>query len=323
MSRLAVRIEELAKKYGSVVALDGITLAVERGKIFGLLGTNGAGKTTTVKILATLLKPDRGRAELCGIDVLSNPAAARAVIGYVPQEITVDPYLTAREHLDYYAGLYHVPAEAKERRIQELLELLGLAAAANRRARHFSGGMKKKLDLACGLVHQPQVALLDEPSLGLDVGMRRNVWSYIASLRRGGSTVFLCTNYMDEAEKLCDEVAIIDKGKIVALGSPEALKNELKRDLVALEVDHTDAQSQMALERLELQLREWTIVRATERNGSELKIYLEANETALPHILQTAGAMGISIQAVTHRRPALEDVFLHYTGHGFSEGVER
>jgi ABC-2 type transport system ATP-binding protein len=319
MRQPAVGIEDLTKKYGAVVALDGVTLNVEQGKIFGLLGPNGAGKTTTVKILTTLIRPDQGRAEVYGVNVFSDPGRAREVMGYVPQEITVDPYLTAREHLNYYAGLYRVPRESRETRIQEMLELMGLTAAENRRARHFSGGMKKKLDLACGLIHYPELAVLDEPSLGLDVTMRHGVWEYIEKLRRRGSTICLCTNYMDEAEKLCDEIAILDQGKIVAAGAPDALRNGLDRDLVALEVSHTDAQAQTGLERLELALREWTIVRATERNGTQLKIYIQANETALPHILQTAGAMGIAIHAVSHRRPGLDEVFLHYTGHGLRE----
>ena len=319
MSQVDVRIEDLAKKYGSVMALDGVSLEVEAGKIFGLLGANGAGKTTTVKILTTLVRPDRGRAQVCGFDVFTQPERARRVLGYVPQEITIDPYLTTREHLNFYAGLYRLPAATRDARIQELVELLGLAAAENRRARHFSGGMKKKLDLACGLIHHPQLAILDEPSLGLDVGVRHNVWNYIGKLRAEGSTVFLCTNSMDEAEKLCDELAIIDKGKVVALGTPDALRGELKRDLVALEVSHSDAEGQAGLERLERALREWTIVRGTQRNGIQLKVYVDANETALPHILQTAGAMGIAIHAVTHRRPGLDEVFLHYTGHGLRE----
>jgi ABC-2 type transport system ATP-binding protein len=321
MSQEVVQLEDLAKKYGSVMALDGLSLKVEAGKIFGLLGPNGAGKTTTVKILVTLVRPDRGRAEICGIDVFAQPGRARSALGYVPQEITVDPYLTAREHLNYYAGLYRLPAAVREARIEELLELLSLGAAENRRARQFSGGMKKKLDLACGLIHHPELAILDEPSLGLDVAVRHNVWNYIGRLRDQGSTVFLCTNYMDEAEKLCDELAIIDKGKIVAIGTPDALRAQLQRDLVALEVPHSDAASQAGLERLERALREWTIVRGTERNGTHLKIYVESNETVLPHILQTAGAMGIVIHAVTHRRPGLDEVFLHHTGHGLREDV--
>jgi ABC-2 type transport system ATP-binding protein len=321
MSELVVRIEDLAKKFGSVRALDGLSFEVGAGKIFGLLGANGAGKTTAVKVLATLVRPDRGRAEICGIDVFKEPERARAQIGYVPQELTVDPYLTVREHLDFYAGLYHLSGATKEPRIHRLLELLGLKEAENRRARHFSGGMKKKLDLACGLLHHPQVAILDEPSLGLDVSVRHNVWTYITNLRTAGTTVLLCTNYMDEAERLCDEVAIIDKGKIVVVGTPDALRSELQRDLITLEIAHGDPDGQASLQRLEIALRQWTIVRDTERDTTRLKVYVDAEQAALARVLQTASAMGITIQAVTHRRPGLDEVFLHHTGHGLREDV--
>jgi ABC-2 type transport system ATP-binding protein len=319
MSQLAVGIESVTKRYGSIVALDGASLEVEPGKIFGLLGANGAGKTTTVKILATLVRPDQGKAEICGIDVVREPRRARSVIGYVPQELTVDPYLTAREHLDYYAGLYHLPAPIREARIKELVALLGLTEAENRRARHFSGGMKKKLDLACGLMHRPQVVLLDEPSLGLDLSVRHNVWTYISNLRGEGTTVLLCTNYMDEAERLCDEVAIIDKGKIVVVGTPDDLRSQLHRDLIVLEVAPADLNGQAGLERLEHALREWAIVRETDRDTTRLKIYVDANSTALARVLQTAGSMDVPIQSVTHRRPGLDEVFLHYAGHGLRE----
>ena len=319
MSQPVVRIEGVTKKYDAIVALDGVSLAVEQGKIFGLLGANGAGKTTTVKILATLVRPDQGKVEICGVDVVTEPRRARSLIGYVPQELTVDPYLTAREHLDYYAGLYHLTAPVKDARVKELVALLGLTGAEDRRARQFSGGMKKKLDLACGLLHRPQVVLLDEPSLGLDLGVRHNVWTYIASLRAEGATVLLCTNYMDEAERLCDEVAIIDKGKIVISGTPDDLRSQLHRDLIVLEVAHADINGQTRLQRLEQALREWGMVRETELDTTRLKIYVDANSTALARVLQTAGSMDIAIQSVMHRRPGLDEVFLHHTGHGLRE----
>src|SRR3990170_5991758 len=167
MSDTVVRIENLRKQYGPITALDDISLEVERGKIFGLLGPNGAGKTTTVKILTTLVRPDGGKAEVVGTDVLKDPVKVRSLIGYVPQELTVDPYLTAREHLRYYCDLYHLSATLREARMRELLSLVGLIGHEDRRVRTFSGGMKKKLDLACGLLHRPPLILLDEPSLGL------------------------------------------------------------------------------------------------------------------------------------------------------------
>ncbi len=316
----AVRIEGLKKSYGSVVALDGISLEVARGKIFGLLGPNGAGKSTTVKILVTLVRADAGKVEVAGIDVRSDPAKARGLIGYVPQELTVDPYLTAEEHLRYYADIYHVAPAARASRIQEALALVGLGGLEKRRARHLSGGTKKKLDLACGLLHRPPVIVLDEPSLGLDVQVRRDVWNYILRLREQGTTVFLCTNYMDEAERLCDEVAIIDCGKIVAQGAPAALRSRLGSDVVSVEIASANGHDDGSLESLARAVSELSIVRKSMPDGTRLKIYVESNETAVPKIFAAATAAGVSVQSITYSHPGLDDVFLHYAGRAFSTG---
>ncbi|MGH7767205.1 MAG: ATP-binding cassette domain-containing protein [Candidatus Binatia bacterium] len=320
MSKAVVRIEGLKKFYGTVIALDGISLEVEGGRIFGLLGPNGAGKTTTVKILITLIRPDEGNVEVAGVDVLKDPAKARRMIGYVPQELTVDPYLTAREHLSYYADLYHLPSAARRNRIEEALALVGLAGLEDRRARHLSGGTKKKLDLACGLLHRPPVILLDEPSLGLDVQVRRDVWNHILRLKDQGTTVFLCTNYMDEAERLCDEVAIIDRGKIVALGSPAALRSRLARDVVSVEIANANGQDGASLDNLERAVSQLSMVQKSVKDGLRLKVYVESNEAAVPKILEAAAAAGISVHSITYSRPGLDDVFLHYAGRAFSEG---
>ena len=319
MSDPVVRIEGLRKSYGRVVALDGVSLDVAQGKIFGLLGPNGAGKTTTVKILTTLVRPDGGRIEVAGTDLLRDPAKVRSLVGYVPQELTVDPYLTARQHLSYYADLYHLPTAAQKARIEEAMTLVGLAGLEDRRARHLSGGTKKKLDLACGLIHRPQVVVLDEPSLGLDVHVRRDVWNYILRLKEQGTTIFLCTNYMDEAERLCDEVAIIDRGKIVAMGSPAVLRSELKRDIVSVEVASASDHDGASLESLKQAVSQLPMVQGSVQHGTRLKVYVENNEAALPQILQAAGSLGIPVQSITYSRPALDDVFLHHTGHAFAE----
>ncbi len=321
MSTAVVRIEGLKKSFGDVAALDGISLQAEAGQIFGLLGPNGAGKSTTVKIIAGLVAPDSGSVEILGRDVARAPAAARAAIGYVPQEVTVDPYLTAREHLDFYASLYHLPAAIRESRIQEALALVGLVGQEKRRARRLSGGTKKKLDLACGLLHRPPVVLLDEPSLGLDVQVRHDVWKHILELKRQGAAIFLCTNYMDEAERLCDKVAIIDRGRIVAEGAPEELKGGLNRDIVAVEVagsNHHQADSVADLERA---LAGLPVVREARREGNRLKIYVDGHEAAVPQILETAARAGIGVQSITYSRPGLDEVFLHYAGRAFSEGA--
>jgi len=327
MSNFAVRIENLKKSYGSNVALDGISLEVESGKIFGLLGPNGAGKTTTVKILTTLVRPDAGTVEVNGIDVLQDPFKVRSLIGYVPQELTVDPYLTAREHMRYYADLYHLPRAIAESRTRELLTLVNLAGYEDSRARNFSGGMKKKLDLACGLIHRPLVILLDEPSLGLDVQVRRDVWNYILRLKEQGTTIFISTNYMDEAERLCDEVAIIDRGRIVAMGTPEALRSQLKRDVISIEVARSNKHSEEhdgdhfgdSLKTLEKAFSQLEIVHGTRKDGTLIKIYVDSNEMALPQILQCAADLAVPIQTITHSRPGLDEVFLNCTGHAFAE----
>lgn len=318
-----IRAEKLKKKYGPIVALDGISLEVERGTVFGLLGPNGAGKTTAVKILTTLVCPDEGKVEVAGTDVVADPVRARRLIGYVPQELTVDPYLTVREHLRYYADLYHLSPALKDSTIREVLVLVALAGYEDRRVRHLSGGTKKKLDLACGLIHRPPVIILDEPSLGLDVQVRRDVWSYISRLKERGTTVFLCTNYMDEAERLCDVVAIIDHGRIAVTGAPAALRSQLKRDVISLRIASAEAAQGEKLKTLEKSLSGLAIVQGTTRDGSELKIYVDSNEIALPQILQSTASLSIPIRSITYSRPGLDEVFLRYAGHPFTEEEQK
>jgi len=320
MSDIIVQIERLRKTYGAVVALDDISLEVEKGKIFGLLGPNGAGKTTTIKILTTLARPDGGRVRVAGVDILGDPVKVRSLIGYVPQELTVDPYLTVREHLKYFADLYHLSASVRDAHVKELLELLGLVGSEDRRVKYFSGGMKKKVDLACGLIHHPPVILLDEPSLGLDVHVRREVWSYIQGLRDHGTTVFLCTNYMDEAERLCDELAIIDKGRIAAIGTPVGLRSQLRRDVISIEVERVNENQEDPLKDLEKAVSYLEVVKGTIKDGTRLRVYVENNDTALPKILETVRTLNVSIHSITHGRPGLDEVFLHHTGHPLQEG---
>lgn len=322
MTDPVIRVDSLRKKFGSVVALDGISFEVRRGKIFGLLGPNGAGKTTTVKILTTLVRPDAGRVEVAETDVLRDPFKVRRLIGYVPQELTIDPYLTPLEHLRYYADLYHLPASVREARIPDLLALVGLVGHEDRGARDLSGGMKKKLDLACGLIHRPPLIFLDEPSLGLDVHVRRDVWSYILRLKEQGITIFLCTNYMDEAERLCDEVAIVDCGRIAVMGSPAALRSQLKKDVISVEIASSNEYDGTKLEALERAVSRLRIVQGTMKDGMQLKIYVESNEIALPQILESTTSLAIPIRAITYSRPGLDEVFLHYTGHALAEGRE-
>ncbi|HEY5649254.1 MAG TPA: ATP-binding cassette domain-containing protein, partial [Nitrospiria bacterium] len=231
----AVEILNVSKTLGDKKVVNGLSLEVREGEIFGLIGPNGAGKTTTIRMLLTLLKPDEGRLRVWGIDAAEDPRAVRQRIGYVPQEKAVDRYLTAREHLVMVSHLYHLDRKGMDQRIDEVLELVDLAKKGNEVVGNFSGGMKKKLDIACGLVPYPKVLVLDEPTLGLDVESRIRIWDYVRKLRSSGLTIFLTTNYLDEAEQLCDRIAILDQGKLAVMGASEDLKKSLGGDRVTIQ----------------------------------------------------------------------------------------
>jgi ABC-2 type transport system ATP-binding protein len=312
----AIEAQGLRKRFGQVVALDGVDVEVAPGQVFGLLGPNGAGKTTTVRTLITLLRPDQGSARVLGHDVVRDAAWVRARIGYVPQELSADRWLTAREHLDYFSDLYHLPAADRRRRVGELLALFGLEAVADRRLATFSGGMKKKLDVACGLVHRPPLLFLDEPSLGLDVPVRRALWRHVLDLKRGGTTVLLCSNYMDEVDALCDRIAIVDRGRVVAVGAPDELRLGLGGDVVSVEL--TDP---AGLERAEATLGALHFARGVLREDRRLHVTVTANETALPPLIDALHRAGLGVAAVSYHRPDLEAVFLHHTGHRFATGA--
>ena len=309
-----IRASGLRKQYGEVKALDGLDLEVREGTVFGLLGPNGAGKTTTVKILTTLERADQGQASVLSLDVARDPAKVRAAIGYVPQELSADRYLTAREGLDFFARLYHLGAEARKKRVAELLELVDLTAAADRQVRTYSGGMKKKLDLACGLIHEPKVLFLDEPTLGLDVESRRAVWDHVASLRSRGTTVILCTNDMAEADRLCDEIAILDRGKVVIQGTPADLRAGLGGDVVVIEPQDPDQ-----VDAAERALASLDFVRESWREGHALYIGVARNETALPLLLDALKKFDVAVASVAYRRPDLAEVFVKHAGRRFAE----
>jgi ABC-2 type transport system ATP-binding protein len=320
MHQLAIEAIGVKKAFGSVSALVDLRMEVHRGEIFGLLGPNGAGKTTTVKILTTLVKPDSGSARVAGFDVVKEPDRVREKIGYVPQEITVDPYLSPREHLEYYAGLYHLSRRSAKNRIHELLLLVGLEADAERPVRRFSGGMKKKLDLICGLLHDPEVLFLDEPSLGLDVQIRRDVWGHVLKLKDEGAAILLCTNSMDEADTLCDRLSIIHQGKVVVTGNPLELKKEIEGDSVSIEIA-TDGSG--ALARLEAAFAALPFVKGTRSNRTRVEVRVESSETALPKLMEVAMGSGVPVQSIAYRRPGLEEVFLQHTGAVFADADRR
>jgi ABC-2 type transport system ATP-binding protein len=314
----AISADNLTKTYpGGVQALDGLSFAVERGTVFGLLGPNGAGKSTTVKILTTLAAPDSGSAGVAGSDVLADPAAVREAIGVVAQASGLDLQATARENLRLQGQLFGLGGRALESRIDSLLEQFGLADAADRLVRTFSGGMQRRLDVALALVHEPQVLFLDEPTTGLDPEVRAEMWDEISRLTGAGLSVLLTTHYLEEADRLAAQLAIVDRGKVVATGSPDELKRELSGDAVQVELEQPGLNgARPALEGL-AGIRELSVegrtVRARTADGAR----------AVPAVLAALETHGVAVASVTVARPSLDDVYLRYAGRSFGAADEK
>jgi len=310
-TQVAIDVRGLVKRYGDRDALAGLDLSIPQGAFFGLLGPNGAGKTTTIGVLTTLIRPTAGSARLLGADVVNDRDRVRALVGVVFQEGTLDPELTAREHLDLYARLYHL--EERRARVDEVLELVGLAQEAGIPTRKFSGGMKRRLEIGRGLLHRPRVLFLDEPTLGLDVAARARIWEHLRALHATGeTTLFLTTHSMEEADALCESLAIIDAGRIVTTGSPEALKAALAGDEVRIVLERPDG-ARARLERVEG-------VRAVSSEGDAagaLRITVSDGPQRLAGLIECVAGCGV--QEVTLQRPSLEHVFLHHTGARFAE----
>ncbi len=306
-----IEVRDLVKVYrGGVRAVDGISFDVGRGEIFGFLGPNGAGKSTTILVLITLLRPTAGRVTVAGLDVVASPARVRGLIGYVSQDIAVDENLTGRENLLLQAGFYHLPRHGAAERITELLAMVDLADRADHPVSTYSGGMRKRLDIAAGLIHRPAILFLDEPTLGLDIQTRRRIWDYVARLRaEHGITIFLTTHYMEEAEFLCDRVAIIDHGAIKAIGPPAELKKELGGDLVTVRFGGGDAAAAAAgLRRLP------QVIDIAGETDGELRVVVAEAETALPAVMRALSELNVAATMITVKKPSLDDVFLHFTG---------
>lgn len=313
---VAIEASGLAKAYDGVTAIDGLSFQVFAGEIFGLLGPNGAGKSTTLRILITILRPDAGHATVLGHDVVREADRVRHLIGYVPQERAIDRFLTGREHLLLLGDLYHLPKSETRKRITEILRLVDLEAQADRPARTYSGGMKRKLDLACGLLPNPKILFLDEPTLGLDVQSRLRIWDYVRRLRERGITIVMTTNYLDEADRLCDRLAIIDGGRIKALGSPSELKAGLGGDIISLTVGASEA---VCVDRLASELKGLSFVRAISTRQNGLDIRVESPEKALPVVVEAANQAGCRLELIDYHRPRLDDVFVALTGHAIRE----
>jgi ABC-2 type transport system ATP-binding protein len=312
----AIEADGLVKTYsGGVRALDGLGFVVETGTIFALLGPNGAGKSTTVKILTTLSRPDEGEARVAGLDVLHQPGNVRRAIGVVAQRSSVDLEATGRENLTLQGQIHGLGRRELKRRVAELLDRFGLADAADRIARGYSGGMQRRLDVAMGLVHRPRVLVLDEPTTGLDPEVRAAMWEEIARLAGEEElTILLTTHYLEEADRLARRLAIVDRGKVVVQGSPEELKGELRGDAIHVELGEpeTNGRVEAALDRLK-------DVREVALDGRSLRARVGSGATAVPALLAALESQGVAVASVTVARPSLDDVYLRYAGRVFSE----
>ncbi len=308
-----IAVEGLEKRYGDVHALAGVSFSVHEGEVFGLLGPNGAGKSTTVRILCTLTRPDAGRAEVAGHDVLRSPGAVRRSIGYVPQESGVDRFATGRENLILQGRIQGIRGAQLRHRVDELLELVGIADAADRVVRGYSGGMRRRLDVALGLVHSPPVLFLDEPTTGLDPEARAAMWEELGTLAsRETLTILLTTHYLEEADQLADRLAIVSRGKVVVEGTPEELKRKLRGEAVTVELVDGVGRDPVAVARAIAGVHEATL------EGRSLRTRVESGARAIPGILSALEAAGIAVESVTSHRPSLDDVYLHFTGRQFT-----
>ncbi len=313
----AIETQGLTKIYGNKVAVADSNLHVDDREIFGLLGPNGAGKTTTAKMLATLLRPTSGRAWVGGFDIVKERGKIRKIMGYLPQQLTSDDTLTGYENLLFYAKLYGLSRELREKRIGEALGLVGLRDSSRQMVGTYSGGMKRRLELASVLVSRPRILFLDEPTLGLDPRSRRLVWDFLKDLRDSfETTIFLTTNYMDEADKLCDRVAIIDLGKIVVDGPPARLKESVGGDVIALKMNGTQTNAQEAL-------KSHPYVKHVEFANDSARLIIEgkSGENTIPLVLADLRAKGVEVVSVTLHKPSLDDVFTRYTGKRFVREV--
>jgi ABC-2 type transport system ATP-binding protein len=311
-----IEVKNLTRNFGQLVAVNTLNFSVREGEVFGLLGPNGAGKSTTLSMLCTILKPSSGTATINGTDVTRHPAQVRRMIGIVFQDPSIDDRLTGRENLEMHANLYDVPRADVRRRIDEVLELVELKDKADLLMRTYSGGMRRRLEIARGLIHYPKVLFLDEPTIGLDPQTREHIWTYVSALsRREKITVVLTTHYMEEADELCERIAIIDYGKIIALDTPGRLKDALEGDRISIKTEGAYALAE--------KLNQLNLAKDVKSSNDEVKLVAKNGGALLPRIVELAANLGIRIESMSMREPTLEDVFLHFTGREIrSEGGE-
>jgi ABC-2 type transport system ATP-binding protein len=312
-----VIVEGLTRVFNkSLVAVDHVDFSVREGEIFGFLGPNGAGKTTTIHMLTTVLKPTEGNAAICGYDIRKQASDVRNCIGIVPQEYTADEDLTGLENILLCADLYGIPKEVSKERAKELLELVELSSFKDKRVETYSGGMRRRLELACGLINRPKVLFLDEPTLGLDVQTRAATWGYIKRLKEEfDMTIFMTTHYLEEADNLCDRIAIIDKGKIIALDTPNALKESLGGDIMTLTIEQKDADITSLIETS-------SKVKEVKKQDNTYRVKVENGEETAPQILNLLMEKGYKVTKLSLTKPTLDEVYLEYTGKTIREEEE-
>ena len=314
----AIEVSELTKKFGALTAVDNVSFDVAEGEFFGFLGPNGAGKTTLIRILTTLLKPTSGGAVVACCDVAKYPERVRREIGVVPQAMTSDLDLTGYENMDIYGRFYGMPSKERNERIGYLLELVGLTQRANDLVAAYSGGMRRRLEIARGLVHRPKLLFLDEPTIGLDPQSRQNIWGFLKKLMEGDRmTIFLTTHYMEEAEELCGRIAIIDSGRIVVMGSTEELKSQVPgNDSIVLTVDNINQELIVRMEKL-------PFVHKSSVEENKIRMSVDNGANNLPGLIDEARSSGAKVLSVSIHEQSLEDVFIHFTGKSIREEEAR
>jgi len=309
-----IKLRDLFKSYGPVMALNGLNLEVPKGSLYGLLGPNGAGKSTALRIICTLLAPDSGHVEVGGRNVLLEEKETRRRLGYVAQEVAIDKILTGRELLQLQGDLYHLNKNYKQERIEELIQRLEMHEWIDRRCGSFSGGMKRRLDLASGLLHEPELLILDEPTVGLDIESRSVIWGLLKELRNNKTTILLSSHYLEEVDELADEMAIIDKGKVIASGKPDDLKKELGGDRVTLRVrEFSDELEAESVRKLIKNINGVSNVVVNKKQGYSLN-FLVRNSDVISNLSDHLSKENFEVFALSHSRPSLDDVYLQATG---------
>lgn len=308
MKEIGIDIEGVSKRFGKTIAVDNVSLKIYRGELFSILGPNGAGKTTLMNMIVGIFPPDSGRISVLGMDISKDIDEIKKVIGYIPQENILYDKLTVYENMMFYAGLYDIPGGKAKEKVMKLLDFVGLKDSIKKRAKNLSGGMRKRLNIAIGLINDPEILVLDEPTTGLDPNARRNIWDLLRFLKKEGKTVIMATHYMEEADELSDRVAIMDYGKVIALDTPDNLKKHFGPKTV-LEISFYKSVSNM-----EEEFKNFSINGRIIMYNDSLKLYVEDADIVLPQIVEKSLKIGAKIKRIEIKEPTLEDVFIKLTG---------